>query len=67
MKKCINQQMSISLNDNFISEPIGKIHRNVNTYRMIDDKKYDWGLVDLCDDCKNEHIKNGWTCLIIKK
>lgn len=66
MKKCINQQMTISLEDNFSCDSIGKLHGIANTYHMIDKDGDDWGLVDLCEECKDYHIKQNWICKLVK-
>ena len=65
--KCINQNMTISLtDDDHISKPIGKIHRNVKTYKLIDRDGFDWGAVELCEKCKDRHVESGWKCILIE-
>ena len=66
MERCINQMMTIGLNEGFVSEPVGKIHGTAHIYQMISDDERDWGQVILCDECKDEHIKLGWKCVLIK-
>lgn len=62
--ECINQNMTTSLtDDNHISKPIGKIHKNVKTYNLTDPDGFNWGDIDFCDKCKNKYIALGWKCI----
>ena len=59
--------MTISLtDDNHISKPIGKIHKNVKTYELTDSDGFSWGEIDFCDKCMKRYIELGWKCIIIE-
>ena len=59
--------MTISLDDdNHISEPIGNIHENVQTYILFDPDGFEWGETDFCNECKNRYIGKDWKCIPIE-
>lgn len=64
-KLCINQKVHLVGND--MGQLMGDVHSESKPYRVIADYGTDWGVWNMCDECKNKKLALGWQCISEEK